>query len=214
MTDEIKEERTMLELKNVTYTYESKYQKVQALRGVDCTFEGGRVYAVIGKSGSGKTTMLSLIAGLDLPTGGEVLFEGRATGSMRLDDYRRQHVAMIYQSFRLFPLMTAMENVMYPMEMRKVPGAEARKRATALIARVGLPENVLHRYPAMLSGGEQRLDAVAHICRRVVARDGKSNEFLLHKNKLLIVLARPCSEQNEPEMEICILIIAFSRTKS
>ena len=140
MTDEIKEERTMLELKNVTYTYESKYQKVQALRGVDCTFEGGRVYAVIGKSGSGKTTMLSLIAGLDLPTGGEVLFEGRATGSMRLDDYRRQHVAMIYQSFRLFPLMTAMENVMYPMEMRKVPGAEARKRATGLIARVGLPE--------------------------------------------------------------------------
>lgn len=118
----------MLELKNVTYTYESKYQKVQALRGVDCTFEGGHVYAVIGKSGSGKTTMLSLIAGLDLPTGGEVLFEGKATGSMRLDDYRRQHVAMIYQSFRLFPLMTAMENVMYPMEMRKVPGAEARKR--------------------------------------------------------------------------------------
>ena len=99
----------MLELKNVTYTYESKYQKVQALRGVDCTFEGGHVYAVIGKSGSGKTTMLSLIAGLDLPTGGEVLFEGKATGSMRLDDYRRQHVAMIYQSFRLFPLMTAME---------------------------------------------------------------------------------------------------------
>ena len=161
MTDEIKEERTMLELKNVTYTYESKYQKVQALRGVDCTFEGGRVFAVIGKSGSGKTTMLSLIAGLDLPTGGEVLFEGRATGSMRLDDYRRQHVAMIYQSFRLFPLMTAMENVMYPMEMRKVPGAEARKRATALIARVGLPENVLHRYPAMLSGGEQQRVAIA-----------------------------------------------------
>lgn len=64
----------MLELKNVTYTYESKYQKVQALRGVDCTFEGGHVYAVIGKSGSGKTTMLSLIAGLDLPTGGRGAF--------------------------------------------------------------------------------------------------------------------------------------------
>ena len=67
---------------------------------------------------------------------------------------------------------------------------------------------------SLLPGGEQRFDAVAHICRRVVARDGKSNEFLLHKNKLLIVLARPCSEQNGPEMEICILIIAFSRTKS
>ena len=67
---------------------------------------------------------------------------------------------------------------------------------------------------SLLPGGEQRFDAVAHICRRVVARDGKSNEFLLHKNKLLIVLARPRSEQNGPEMEICILIIAFSRTKS
>ena len=153
----------MLELKNVTYTYESKYQKVQALRGIDCTFEGGRVYAVIGKSGSGKTTMLSLIAGLDLPTGGEVLFEGKPTASMRLDDYRRQHVAMIYQSFRLFPLMTAMENVMYPMEMRKVPAAKARERAAALIARVGLPENVLHRYPSMLSGGEQQRVAMARL---------------------------------------------------
>ena len=72
----------------------------------------------MGKSGSGKTTLLSLMAGLDLPTEGEVLCEGVSTAQMKLEQYRREKVAVIYQSFRLFPLLTVAENVMYPMELR------------------------------------------------------------------------------------------------
>ena len=150
-----------LALRDVTYTYRSKYQTIQALNGVTCSFRRGRIYAIVGKSGSGKSTVLSLMAGLDLPTTGQVLFEGTPTEKMQLDAYRRTDVAMIYQSFRLFPLMTAVENVMFPMEMRGLPAKEAKRCAKRLIRSVGLPQNVFHRYPGMLSGGEQQRVAIA-----------------------------------------------------
>ena len=150
-----------LELRDVRYTYQTQYQKVEALKGITHSFDSGKVHAIVGRSGSGKTTLLSLMAGLDLPTGGEVICNGKSTKKMRLERYRREQVAVIYQSFRLFPLLTVAENVMYPMELRGVKTREAKKRAAELIARVGLPESALDRYPTMLSGGEQQRVAIA-----------------------------------------------------
>ena len=152
---------SVLQLKNVHYTYQTQYQKVEALKGISHSFASGKVHAVVGRSGSGKTTLLSLMAGLDLPTEGEVLCEGVSTGTLSLEQYRREKVAVIYQSFRLFPLLTVAENVMYPMELRGMKPREARERASELIARVGLPESALDRYPTMLSGGEQQRVAIA-----------------------------------------------------
>lgn len=151
----------VLELKNVKYVYNTKYQKVEALRGISCAFEAGKVYAVMGASGSGKTTMLSLMAGLDLPTEGSVLCSGVSTSEIDLGRYRRESVAVIYQDFRLFPLLTVAENVMYPMELRGIKPPEARRRAAELVSRVGLPERSLDRFPATLSGGEQQRAAIA-----------------------------------------------------
>ena len=102
----------ILELKNVCYTYQTQYQQTEALKGITCGFETGRLYAIVGKSGSGKTTLLSLMAGLDLPTKGEVLCEGISSSQMNVEQYRREKVAVIYQNFRLFPLLTVAENVM------------------------------------------------------------------------------------------------------
>ena len=150
-----------LELRNVTYTYQTQYQKVDALKGISHCFDAGLLHAVVGRSGSGKTTLLSLMAGLDLPTSGEVLCGGVSTAQMKLEEYRREKVAVIYQSFRLFPLLTVAENVMYPMELRGVKPCEARARAAELTARVGLPDTALDRYPTMLSGGEQQRVAIA-----------------------------------------------------
>ena len=150
-----------IELNNVKYVYQTQYQRVEALRGISYTFEPGKVYAIMGSSGCGKTTLLSLMAGLDVPTEGSVLREGVSTAEMDLEQYRRQRVAVIYQDFRLFPLLTAAENVMYPMELRGMKPAAARKRAAELIRKVGLPETVLDRFPAMLSGGEQQRVAIA-----------------------------------------------------
>lgn len=152
---------SILELKNVRYTYQTQYQSVEALRGVSFAFEEGQVYAVMGASGSGKTTLLSLMAGLDLPTGGEIFLDGVSTAAMNLETYRREKVAVIYQNFRLFPLLTVAENVMYPMELRGMKPREARERAAGLIDRVGLPASTLNRFPAMLSGGEQQRVAIA-----------------------------------------------------
>ena len=152
---------SVIELHDVKYVYRSQYQQVEALRGITFAFEAGRVYAVMGSSGGGKTTLLSLMAGLDVPTEGEVLCEGVSTADIDLEQYRRERVAVIYQDFRLFPLLTAAENVMYPMELRGVKPAAAKKRAAELIGKVGLPETVLDRFPAMLSGGEQQRVAIA-----------------------------------------------------
>ena len=151
----------ILELRDVRYTYQSKYQKVEALKGVSESFSAGKVYAIVGRSGSGKTTLLSLMAGLDLPTSGEVICDGASTANIKLERYRREKVAVIYQSFRLFPLLTVAENIMYPMELRGVKAKEAKARAAELVAKVGLPESALDRYPTMLSGGEQQRVAIA-----------------------------------------------------
>ena len=152
---------SVFELRDVKYVYQSQYQRVEALRGISCAFEAGKVYAITGSSGGGKTTLLSLMAGLDVPTEGSVLCEGVSTADIDLEQYRRERVAVIYQDFRLFPLLTAAENVMYPMELRGVKPAAAKKRAAELIGKVGLPESVLDRFPAMLSGGEQQRVAIA-----------------------------------------------------
>lgn len=151
----------ILELKNVCYTYQTQYQQTEALKGITCGFETGLVYAIMGKSGSGKTTLLSLMAGLDLPTKGEVLCEGISTSQMNLEQYRREKVAVIYQNFRLFPLLTVAENVMYPMELRGMKAKEAKKKAARLVEQVDLPATALDRYPTMLSGGEQQRVAIA-----------------------------------------------------
>lgn len=152
---------SVIELRDVKYVYQTQYQRVEALRGISYTFEPGKVYAIMGSSGGGKTTLLSLMAGLDVPTEGSVLCEGVSTADIDLEQYRRERVSVIYQDFRLFPLLTVAENVMYPMEMRGMKSATAKKRAIELIKKVGLPEDALDRFPAMLSGGQQQRVAVA-----------------------------------------------------
>lgn len=146
---------------NVSYNYNSKYQQVNALKNINCTFKQGKTHAIVGKSGSGKSTLLSLLAGLDVPPSGQVLFGGRSIKTMDLAKYRRECAAMIYQSFRLFPLLTVSENITYPMELRGFKGKKARDRAQELVSRVALPKSVLDRFPGMLSGGEQQRVGIA-----------------------------------------------------
>jgi putative ABC transport system ATP-binding protein len=151
----------IIELHDVSYTYRTQFQQVEALKHINYIFEEGRIQAIIGRSGSGKTTLLSLMAGLDLPTSGEVICEGKSTASLKLENYRREKVAVIYQSFRLLPLLTAVENVMYPMELKGMKSKAARLQAEEYLKQVGLPETVFERYPALLSGGEQQRVAIA-----------------------------------------------------
>ena len=150
----------IIRAEQVGYVYQSKYQRTQALTEVTCSFEQGLVYAITGKSGSGKSTFLSLLAGLDVPTEGSIYVEGQDIRTMDRDRYRREQAAVIYQAFHLFPLLTVLENVMFPMNLRKVPKKEARRRAVELLDKVGLPDALHQKMPGMISGGEQQLSLI------------------------------------------------------
>lgn len=158
----------LLKAEEVYYSYQSKYQTIDAVRGVSYAFETGYMYAIVGESGSGKSTFLSLLAGLDLPTKGKVYVNGEDMAELDRDTYRREKASVVYQSFNLFPLLTAQENIMFPMELKGLKRNEAKGKAEELIERVGLRKQVLHQYPQMMSGGEQQRVAIA----RALASEG------------------------------------------
>lgn len=167
--ENINSQQATLKLENVSYQYRNKYQAVDAVKQVNAEFYDGKVYAIVGKSGSGKSTLLSLIAGLALPTDGQVVYQGIPTDKVDLDKYRRQSVAVVYQSFNLFPLMTCLENVCFPLELLGKSPKEAAEIAKEHIAHVNLPETVYRRFPNMISGGEKQRVAIA----RALASGGR-----------------------------------------
>ena len=148
-----------LKLNGVSYRYGKAARN--ALDGVSCEFRAGEVAAVVGPSGSGKTTLLSIMAGLDRPAHGEVYLGDRELGGMDMDEYRRRYVSVIFQAFHLFPLLTVLENVCFPMELNGVSEPEARERARLELERVGIAAEKHRRYPSQLSGGEQQRVAIA-----------------------------------------------------
>ena len=148
-----------LTLHRVSYRYPRATR--DALQGVECRFRAGEVAAVVGPSGSGKTTLLSIMAGLDRPSGGEVLVDGKKLSEMDLDAYRRQYVSVIFQAFHLFPLLTVLENVCFPLELLGAGEKDAREQARRNLELVGIGEEKHRRYPSQLSGGEQQRVAIA-----------------------------------------------------
>lgn len=168
-----------ISLKDVTYTYRGKYQTVYAVNGVSYDFEPGKLYAIIGKSGSGKTTLLSLMAGLDLPTEGQIIVNGKATREWNCNQMRRDAVSVIYQNYNLFPLLTVQENILYPLELKKIPKKEAVAIARQMRERVELPDSYDNRLPAHLSGGEQQRVAIARTlaqgCKIILADEPTGN---------------------------------------
>lgn len=151
----------MLEIKNLTKTYNSGSRSLTVLDHVSFKIEPGETFAIVGPSGSGKTTLLGLCAGLDRASEGSVILNGIALDSLSEDEraaVRNEHVGFIFQNFQLIPTLTALENVMIPLELRGDKGA--KKRAEDLLERVGLGDRKSH-YPTQLSGGEQQRVSLA-----------------------------------------------------
>ena len=150
-----------LQANDVVYAYQNKYQTVRALNGVSADFIQGKMYAIIGASGSGKTTFLSLLAGLDVPSAGSITWNGESTTRIDRDNYRLEHVSVIYQNFNLFFHLTVLENTAYPRYVRKMAKREADILAREKLLSVGLNDEQFRRFPNMLSGGEQQRVAIA-----------------------------------------------------
>ena len=150
-----------LQANDVVYAYQNKYQTVRALNGVSADFILGKMYAIIGASGSGKTTFLSLLAGLDVPSAGSITWNGESTTRIDRDNYRLEHVSVIYQNFNLFFHLTVLVNTAYPLYVRKMAKREADILAREKLLSVGLKDEQFRRFPNMLSGGEQQRVAIA-----------------------------------------------------
>lgn len=151
----------ILKADQISYSYQTKYQTIEAVREVSCEFETGKMYAITGESGSGKSTLLSMLAGLDLPCSGHIYVRGKDLSSIDRDRYRRECASVVYQAFHLFPLLTALENVMFPLELKKIKRKTAAAQAKELIRQVGLTDKTFRQFPQMMSGGEQQRIAIA-----------------------------------------------------
>ncbi len=153
----------LIETKNLRKTYISGETETEALRGIDLTIEKGEFSTITGPSGSGKTTLFNLIGVIDTPTEGEIYFDGeQLTGRPKkeLTLFRRQRIGFVFQTFNLIPVLTAFENVAFPLYLLKKDSAQIKERVYELLATVGL-EGMEDRKPSALSGGQQQRVAIA-----------------------------------------------------
>ena len=197
----------MLSVDNVSYRYKKGDRDV--LDKVCCAFESGELSAIVGPSGSGKTTLLSILAGLDRPHSGSVCIEDANLEDMDLDRYRRERISMIFQAYHLFPLLTALENVCYPMQINGASTGEASARARELLNSVYITEDKFRRYPSNLSGGEQQRVAIARALSsgaRVLLADEPTGNLDADNGAAVIDIFKRLAH----EEGYCIIIVTHS----
>lgn len=152
----------MIELKNLSKSFETADGTVNALKNVNLTINNGDIYGIIGMSGAGKSTLVRCINMLERPTEGSVLIDGRDLGALSEKELRgvRRNITMIFQSFNLLMQRTCLKNICFPLELSGMKRADAKKRAMELLEIVGLPDKA-NAYPAQLSGGQKQRIAIA-----------------------------------------------------
>jgi putative ABC transport system ATP-binding protein len=164
------QEQALVRLSRVVKTYPGPVETVTALKGIDLTVNAGEFVAVLGKSGAGKTTLVNVITGIDRITSGQIRVGGvdvHALGENKRAAWRGRNVGVVFQFFQLLPTLTALQNVMLPMDLTgRYSQREQRARAMHLLGQVGIAAHA-HKLPAALSGGQQQRVAVA----RALAND-------------------------------------------
>lgn len=154
---------SLITLSNLRKVYTETASDVVAVDSVDLTLEAGEFAALVGPSGCGKTTLLNLIGGLDRPSAGSVVVSGTDLSTLSDADlvrFRLEHIGFVFQAYNLIPVLTALENTVFILELQGVAAAERNRRGMELLDAVGLADKAHHR-PAQLSGGQQQRVAVA-----------------------------------------------------
>ncbi len=197
---------SILTATDVIYEYRNSHQTVRAVEGVSCDFTQGKVYAIVGSSGSGKTTFLSLLAGLDVPTSGTIELDGQSTSHIDRDAYRLNHVSVIYQNFNLFQHLTVIENASYPLYIRKMNRKQADALAKEKLLQVGLTEDQFKRFPNMLSGGEQQRVAIARALAsgsEIILADEPTGNLDSTNSQNIVEILRQLAHKNDR----CVIIV-------
>ena len=197
----------MLKLENVYYRYKNGDRYI--LKNLSYEFKTGKLHAIVGPSGTGKTTLLSIIAGLGRPTEGKIFIGYRDLSAIDLNKYRRENITMIFQSFHLFPLLTALENVSYLLESRGIKRKDAEARARELLNIVGIDESKHRRYPANLSGGEQQRVAIARSlstgAKLILADEPTGNLDLANSDAVVGILQNLAHQE-----DYCVIVVTHN----
>ena len=153
---------TLLEAKNIDYYYQDGDQRRYILKDVSVGFETGKLYSILGRSGSGKTTFLSLISALDTPKQGQILYNGQDIAQIGHEKFRKNDISIVFQSYNLIPYLSAVENVLVPMAITENDLPKEKKEvAYNLLKYIGITEDKANRMVNQLSGGEQQRVAIA-----------------------------------------------------
>ncbi len=197
----------MLTMNRVSFGYQSKKT---VLNHITARFEAGKVYVIMGKSGAGKSTMLSLLSGLDVCTDGEILYQNKNLAHMNRNAYRAKNIGIVFQGYNLLINATAVDNVTLPMEIseKKIPGI--KKKAYALLQEVGIDRKMADRKVLKLSGGEQQriaiAAAIAHNPDMIIADEPTGNLDGETEQEIMNILTGLAHQHNK-----CVIIVTHSR---
>jgi putative ABC transport system ATP-binding protein len=192
----------------VSYRYEGAKKNV--LQGISAEFEAGKVYTIVGKSGSGKSTMLSLIAGLDTCKDGDIRYHGQDLREVDRDEYRARGIGVIFQAYNLITNATAVENIMLSMQISGSTERDKRGYAYGLLERVGIDRDTADRRVLKLSGGEQQrvgiARALSHHPDIVIADEPTGNLDSDTEAEILRILTTLAHQEGK-----CVIIVTHSR---
>ncbi|WP_099339867.1 ABC transporter ATP-binding protein [Candidatus Fonsibacter ubiquis] len=195
--------KSLLELQDIYLNYKTENSLVEVIKGVNLKINSGENVAVVGKSGSGKTSLIMLIAGLEKATSGKIIFEDQDISTYSEDelaDLRKRKIGIVFQSFYLIPNYTALENVSLVLEINKIENAQ--KKSSELLEQFGLKDRLNH-FPSQLSGGEQQRVAIARsiiLSPKLILADEPSGNLDSENSKLIINLLFKYSKRNNSSL--------------
>lgn len=204
-----KDKKVILSIQNASYRYSDAAEDEYALRDISYDFEEGKIYAIRGRSGTGKTTLLSLISGLERCTEGNIIFDGKNLKDINLDYYRSHEIGIVFQSYNLLPNMTVSENIILSMDTSGVKIDNKKEKALELMKSVGLKEVYANRKVLRISGGEQQRVAIARSLsynpKMIVADEPTGNLDKQTEKEILDIFKKLAHEENK-----CVIIVTHS----
>ena len=199
----------LLSIQNASYRYSDAEKDEYALKDVSYDFEAGKIYAIRGRSGTGKTTLLSLISGLERCTEGKIVFDGKDLKDINLDYYRSHEIGIVFQSYNLLPFMTASENIILSMDASGIKIDNKKEEAIRLMKSVGLKESYANRKVLRISGGEQQRVAIARSLsynpKMIVADEPTGNLDKQTEKDILDIFKKLAHEDGK-----CVIIVTHS----
>ncbi len=202
---------SVFKIENLCYSYDNGKNLV--LDNINYEFEKGKTYAIVGKSGTGKTTLLSLMSGLDSPKSGKILYNDIDISKINENKYRSNNIGVVFQSLNLLPHLTALENVELSMDISHVKVANKKEHALKMLAKVGLDEEKANRRVLRLSGGEQQRVAIARTLSYnpdVILADEPTGNLDTVNEKQVVQIFKDLAQKDDK----CIIIVTHSQNIS